>query len=213
PILEVRDLVKEFDGGLTRRGGHRAVAGVRFSAGYGETLGIVGESGSGKSPIARCALRLEEPTAGTNALKGRDPSAHSRRRLRTLRRSVQMVFQDPYASLDPRRRISASLAEPLRIHGMWDGPERGRARLVELMEMVGLHAADLGKFPHQFSGGQLQRIAIARALAVEPALIAFDEPVSSLDVSTQAEIITMLERIQRETGTSYLFIAHDLAVV
>ncbi|QFG26176.1 ABC transporter ATP-binding protein [Actinomadura sp. WMMB 499] len=214
PVLEIKDLVKEFGGGLlSRRGGHRAVDGVSFGVGRGETLGIVGESGSGKSTIARCALRLEEPTAGTVTFRGDDVTAMNRGRLRELRRHVQMVFQDPYASLDPRRRVAASLAEPLRIHGMWDGAERGRARLVELLEMVGLHAADLGKYPHQFSGGQLQRIAIARALAVGPALIAFDEPVSSLDVSTQAEIITMLERIQRETGTSYLFIAHDLAVV
>ncbi|MFV2177148.1 dipeptide ABC transporter ATP-binding protein [Actinomadura sp. LOL_016] len=214
PVLEITGLVKEFGGGLLgRRGGHRAVDGVSFAVGRGETLGIVGESGSGKSTIARCALRLEEPTAGTVTFQGDDVTAMNRGRLRELRRRVQMVFQDPYASLDPRRRISASLAEPLRIHGMWKGPEQGRARQVELLEMVGLHAADLGKYPHQFSGGQLQRIAIARALAVEPALIAFDEPVSSLDVSTQAEIITLLERIQRETGTAYLFIAHDLAVV
>ena len=214
PVLEIEALVKEYAGtGMSGKSrGKRAVDTVDLTLARGETLGLVGESGSGKSTIARCALRLEKPTGGVVRINGLDVTNLAARQMRGLRQKAQMVFQDPYASFDPRRPIGSSLAEPLKIHGLWES-ETGHEQLRELMSTVTLDPADLSKYPHEFSGGQLQRIAIARALTLEPDLIVFDEPVSSLDVSTQAEVITLLEDLQDQSGMAYLFIAHDLSIV
>jgi oligopeptide/dipeptide ABC transporter ATP-binding protein len=218
PLLEVEGLVKRFP--ITRGivfqrriGSVRAVDGVSFTLGRGETLGLVGESGCGKSTVAKLLLRLEQATAGQARYKGEDIFAMSPRRLRRLRRDIQIVLQDPYASLNPRMTVGDIVGEPFDIHP--DAAPKGerRAAVQELLEVVGLDPDHVNRYPHQFSGGQRQRIGIARALALRPEVIVCDEPVSALDVSVQAQVINLLERLQRDYGLAYLFIAHDLSVV
>jgi oligopeptide/dipeptide ABC transporter ATP-binding protein len=216
PLLQVTDLVKHFPitkGLLRRTVGHvRAVDGVSFAVGAGETVGLVGESGSGKSTVARLVLRLLDPTAGSIAFDGREIAGMSQRELVPLRRNMQIVFQDPVSSFDPRMTVCSVITEPLEAQGISSGaPARDRA--AELLELVGLSTRDLDKYPHQFSGGQAQRIGIARALATDPRLLVCDEAVSALDVSVQAQVLNLLRRLQVELGLSYLFIAHDLNVV
>ncbi len=208
-LLEVAGLAKHF---RTRSGLLRAVDGVSFSLARGETLALVGESGCGKSTTARLVLRLIEPTAGTVRFDGQDVTALPSKDLRRLRRRMQIVFQDPFASLNPRMTVGAALDEPLAIHGRGNAAER-RARVAELLHLVGLRPEHASRHPREFSGGQRQRIGIARALALEPALVVLDEPVSALDVSVQAQVVNLLGDLQRRLGLSYLFIAHDLAVV
>jgi oligopeptide transport system ATP-binding protein len=217
-LLEVRDLVKHFPltrGVVVRKrvGTIRAVDGVSFTVGHAETLGLVGESGCGKSTVARVLLGLERPTAGEALFEGEDVFRMSRARLRELRREIQIVLQDPYSSLNPRMTVGDIVGEPFAVHG--DVVPRGdrRRRVQELLEVVGLDPDHVHRYPHQFSGGQRQRIGIARALALHPRLIVCDEPVSALDVSVQAQVVNLLEGLQREFGLSYLFIAHDLSVV
>jgi peptide/nickel transport system ATP-binding protein/oligopeptide transport system ATP-binding protein len=216
PLLEVTDLVKHYPvrtGILRRRAGTvHAVDGVSFSLGTGETLGLVGESGCGKSTVARSVLRLVEPTGGSIRLNGLDITHLGKTELRTHRRSMQIVFQDPFASLNPRMSAGDIVGEPLSVHGLASGREK-QARVAELFEQVGLRGDQMRNYPHQFSGGQRQRICIARALALGPSLIVCDEPVSALDVSIQAQVINLLIDLQRKHDFSYLFIAHDLAVV
>jgi oligopeptide transport system ATP-binding protein len=216
PLLEVTDLVKHYPvrtGILRRRAGTvHAVDGVSFSLGTGETLGLVGESGCGKSTVARSVLRLVEPTGGSIRLNGLDITHLGKTELRTHRRSMQIVFQDPFASLNPRMSAGDIVGEPLSVHGLASGREK-QARVAELFEQVGLRGDQMRNYPHQFSGGQRQRICIARALALGPSLIVCDEPVSALDVSIQAQVINLLIDLQRQHDFSYLFIAHDLAVV
>jgi peptide/nickel transport system ATP-binding protein/oligopeptide transport system ATP-binding protein len=215
-LLEVTDLVKHYPvrAGILRRaaGTVHAVDGVSFSLGVGETLGLVGESGCGKSTVARSVLRLVEPTGGSIRVNGRDITHLSKTELRPVRRSMQIVFQDPFASLNPRMTAGDIVGEPLSVHGLASGRER-RERVATLFEQVGLRPDQMRNYPHQFSGGQRQRICIARALALGPSLIVCDEPVSALDVSIQAQVINLLIDLQRKHGFSYLFIAHDLAVV
>ena len=215
-LLEVRDLKKYFPihGGVLKSTiGHvYAVDGVSFTLAEGETLGLVGESGCGKSTTARVILRLLQATSGEVTYDGQDVMAASRRDMRRLRRDMQIIFQDPYASLNPRMRVKNIVAEPLRIHRIGSESER-RERVVRLLETVGLTAEHADRYPHEFSGGQRQRIGIARALALNPRLIVCDEPVSALDVSIRAQIINLLEDLQDEFKLTYLFIAHDLAVV
>jgi oligopeptide transport system ATP-binding protein len=215
PLLEVRDLVKHFPvrhGAFGRiRGQVRAVDGVSFDLWRGETLGLVGESGCGKSTTGRALLRLVEPTAGEVRFDGQDVRALDRDGLRALRRRAQLVFQDPVASLNPRLSVGAMLEEALTVHRL-GGPNR-RDRAVELLEQVGLSADHIDRYPHEFSGGQRQRLGIARALSVEPDLLVLDEPVSALDVSVQAQVINLLADLQEKLGLTYLFIAHDLALV
>ncbi len=208
-VLDVRDLVKHFPG---RRGTEvHAVCGVSFTLARGETLGVVGESGCGKTTTARLVLNLVPSTSGSVNYAGEDVLAARGGRLRALRRQMQVVFQDPYASLNPRRSVGSIIAAPLRVHGLYRNG--GRARVEELLELTGLEPAHANRFPHEFSGGQRQRISIARALALEPQLFVLDEPVSALDVSVRAGIVNLLEDLQDRLGLAYLFIAHDLAVV
>jgi oligopeptide transport system ATP-binding protein len=215
PLVQVRDLVKEFE---LRRTSWRtepatvyAVSGVSFDIRAGEALALVGESGCGKSTTARCVLRLIEPSSGSVRFDGVELTELSSSRLREARRRFQMVFQDPYTSLNPRMTVGEIVAEPLLVHGATS--ERQRERVDELLEQVQLGTDAADRYPHQFSGGQRQRVGIARALALSPDLIALDEPVSALDVSIQAEIIRLLQRLRDELGLAYLFIAHDLSVV
>jgi len=215
PVLRVVELVKHYAaGGLLgrRQPPVRAVDGVSFEIGPGETLGLVGESGCGKSTVGRTVIRLQEPTAGKAFFEGTDLFALDRRSLRRLRRRMQIIFQDPYSSLNPRMRIGDAVAEGIEIHRLASRAET-RRRVALLLEEVGLDPAYAGRYPHEFSGGQRQRVGIARALAVEPSFIVCDEPVSALDVSVQAQVLNLLTELQRRRGLSYLFIAHDLAVV
>jgi oligopeptide/dipeptide ABC transporter ATP-binding protein len=216
PVLEVANLKKHFPvrKGLLRRtiGQVYAVDDVTFSIGEGETLGLVGESGCGKSTVARTVLRLIEPTAGTIRLDGHDVTQLGRRDMRPHRRQMQIIFQDPFSSLDPRMSAGAIVGEPLLVHGVANSKER-EEQVAAVFDQVGLRRAQMTAYPHEFSGGQRQRISIARALALNPKLIVADEPVSALDVSIQAQVINLLMDLQREKQLSYLFIAHDLAVV
>ncbi len=217
PMLEVRGLRKHFvlarDSFLEPRRVLRAVDGVDLTVFPGETVGLVGESGCGKSTLARVVMRLDEPTEGTVVFDGTDISHQSQARIRPLRRRMQMIFQDPYGSLNPRMTVGQILAGPLRLHGLADGASATRARVGELLDLVGLPPAAAARFPHEFSGGQRQRISIARALAVEPVFVLADEPISALDVNIQAQIINLMIGLQERLGLTYLFIAHDLAVV
>jgi oligopeptide transport system ATP-binding protein len=217
PLLEVTDLVKHFpikQGILIDREVDqvRAVDGISFSIASGETLGLVGESGSGKSTACRAVLQLIEPTSGSIRFEGEEIAGLSRRRMRPLRREMQMIFQDPYASLNPRKRIGQIVGDPLKRQGIASGAEL-RRRVQELLERVGLATEHYNRFPHEFSGGQRQRIGIARALALKPKLVIADEPVSALDVSIQAQIVNLLDDLQDEFGLTYLFVAHDIGVV
>ncbi|HEX5216293.1 MAG TPA: ATP-binding cassette domain-containing protein [Vicinamibacterales bacterium] len=214
-LVDVRRLVKEFPtaGKLFRRGApFRAVDEVTFHVDAGETFGLVGESGCGKTTTGRCLLRLIEPTSGEIRINDLDVRALSGGELRRARRHFQIVFQDPYSSLNPRMRVGQIVREPLVIHRIGTRDEQ-RARVASLFELVGLDPVDAEKYPHQFSGGQRQRIGLARALALEPALVICDEPVSALDVSVQAQVINLLLDLQRRLGLTYLFIAHDLRLV
>nr|WP_269815577.1 dipeptide ABC transporter ATP-binding protein [Elioraea thermophila] len=217
PLLRVDTLVKRFPvkGGILRRtiDEVHAVSGVSFTLGRAETLGLVGESGCGKSTTGRLILRLIEPTSGTVWFEGRNVTALDRHQLLALRRDMQIIFQDPFASLNPRMTVGAIIGEALIIHGLAKSQRQREDRVVELLETVGLRADHMRRFPHEFSGGQRQRIGIARALAVSPKLIVCDEPVSALDVSIQAQVVNLLEDLQEKFGLSYLFIAHDLSVV
>ena len=217
PLLLVKNLKKYFPirGGLFSREVARvhAVDDVSFTIQKGETLGLVGESGCGKSTTGRCILRLIEPTAGEVVFEGKDVTALDKRSLRHLRRDMQIIFQDPYASLNPRMTVGSIIGEALVIHKLAKTRKEREERVVHLLETVGLSSDHLRRYPHEFSGGQRQRIGIARALAVSPKLIVADEPVSALDVSIQAQIINLLEQLQAQFGLTYLFIAHDLSVV
>jgi len=216
PVLDVRDLKKHFPirkGLLQRTGGTVfAVDGVSFSIQEGETLGLVGESGCGKSTVGRTILRLIEPTAGSIKIDGHDITHLSRTELRPYRRQMQIIFQDPFSSLDPRMSAGDIVAEPMRVHRTARGQDV-KKRVAELFERVGLREAQMASYPHQFSGGQRQRIGIARALALRPKLIIGDEPVSALDVSIQAQVLNLMMDLQRELRLAYLFISHNLAVV
>ena len=217
PLVEVRDLVKHFpilQGAILRRqiGAVHAVDGISFRISEGETMGLVGESGCGKSTTGRLLIRLLDPTSGEVRFRGEDIGRLGRERLRVLRREMQIIFQDPYASLNPRMRVGETIGDPLAIHGIGNRATR-RARVHQLLERVGLAPHHAARYPHEFSGGQRQRIGIARALVLDPRLIVCDEPVSSLDVSIQAQIVNLLKGLQRELKLSYLFISHDLGVV
>ncbi|NTW01180.1 MAG: ATP-binding cassette domain-containing protein, partial [Oscillochloris sp.] len=215
-LLEVSNLKKYFaiKGGLMRRtvATVKAVDGVSFKVRRGETLGLVGESGCGKTTTGRTILRLEQATSGEVTFEGKDVLKASGRQMKAMRRDMQIVFQDPYASLDPRITIGESVAEGLVIHGVGTPKDR-QERVREVLTKVGLHASQINRFPHEFSGGQRQRIGIARALIMEPKLIVCDEPVSALDVSIQSQVLNLLRSLQREFGLTYLFIAHNLSVV
>jgi oligopeptide/dipeptide ABC transporter ATP-binding protein len=214
-LLAVAALSKDYrvPSGPFRHERLRAVDGVSLTLRAGETLGVVGESGSGKSTLARCILQLERPSGGTVTFEGRELTALVGRALRGVRRLVQLVFQDPAASLNPRLTAGYTVAEPLRLHGLRQGDAAVQARVEELFGWVGLGPEHRGRYPHQLSGGQQQRVAIARALACEPRLLALDEPTSALDVSVQAALLALLRDLQRRLGLAYLFISHDLAVV
>ena len=215
PALEVTDLVKVFpikqlQGIRVIRSLVQAVSNVSFSINEGTTLGLVGESGSGKSTVARCVLQLLTPSSGSVKYQGIELVGMTRKKLQPLRQQMQMVFQDPYASLDPRLTVGNAISEPLQVHKV---PGSHRDRVAELLELVGLAPDHAKRFPHEFSGGQRQRVGVARALALEPKLIVLDEPVSALDVSIQAGVMNLLQDLQARLGLSYLFIAHDLSVV
>jgi ABC-type oligopeptide transport system ATPase subunit len=213
-LVEVSHLVKQFRrGGLLRKGSAvPAVDDVSFAIDEGETFGLVGESGSGKTTTGRCILRLIEPTSGAVRFRGEDVLAFSSRRLREARRQMQIVFQDPYSSLNPRMKARAIVEEPLIIHRLGDRAGR-RSRVAELFDLVGLDPAHLERHPHEFSGGQRQRIGLARALALNPSFLVLDEPVSALDVSVQAQVVNLLMDLQQQLKLTYLFIAHDLRLV
>jgi len=215
-VLEVTDLKKHYPvhKGLLRRtvGQVRAVDGVSFTIGEGETLGLVGESGCGKSTVGRTVLRLIEPTAGHISISGTEITHLDKKALRPYRRQMQIIFQDPFSSLDPRMSAGDIVAEPLRVHRIAKGKDV-KAKVAALFDRVGLRKAQMDSYPHQFSGGQRQRIGIARALALQPKLIVGDEPVSALDVSIQAQVLNLMLDLQREMGLAYLFISHNLAVV
>ncbi len=216
-LIEVRDLVKHFpiNKGLLQRqvGAVRAVDGVTFDVRAGETLGIVGESGCGKSTTARLITRLLTPTSGTISFEGRDIAGLKHSELKPLRREMQMVFQDPYSSLNPRKTVGTIIGEPFVIHGVESDREKRKKRVQELMESVGLNPEHYNRYPHEFSGGQRQRIGVARAIALRPKMIVADEPVSALDVSIQAQILNLMRDLQRELKLTIVFIAHDLSVV
>jgi oligopeptide transport system ATP-binding protein len=216
-LVQVRDLVKHFPikTGIIfdhEVGRVRAVDGVSFDVAEGETLGLVGESGCGKSTLCRAILQLLQPTSGSVRFQGQELAGRGVRAMRPLRREMQMIFQDPYASLNPRKRVGQIVGDPLRLHGLASGREL-RSQVGELLERVGLGAEHFNRFPHEFSGGQRQRIGIARALALRPKLIIADEPVSALDVSIQAQIINLLDDLQKEFKLTYIFVAHDLGVI
>ncbi|MBV9363292.1 MAG: dipeptide ABC transporter ATP-binding protein [Solirubrobacterales bacterium] len=217
-LVEVRNLVKHFP--ITRGivfqkqiGAVRAVDDITFDVKRGETLGIVGETGCGKSTTARLLVRLLDPTSGTITIEGQDVAAAKKDDLKALHREVQMVFQDPYSSLNPRKTVGSIIAEPFVIHGLLKDSGERRKRVQELMDRVGLNPEHFNRFPHEFSGGQRQRIGVARAIALEPKLLVADEPVSALDVSIQAQVLNLLRGLQREMGLTLIFIAHDLSVV
>jgi len=216
PLVEIREIRKYFPirKGMMQREVARvhAVDGVSFAVQEGETLGLVGESGCGKSTLGRTIVRLYEPTAGQIIFQGQAIEGHGARQLRPLRREMQMVFQDPYASLNPRKRVGSIIGDPMKIHHLGNAKER-KARVEELLETVGLSPEHFNRYPHEFSGGQRQRIGIARALALRPKLIVADEPVSALDVSIQSQMLNLLEDLQTEFRLTYIFIAHDLGVV
>ncbi|MFN3455851.1 MAG: ABC transporter ATP-binding protein [Pseudobdellovibrio sp.] len=216
-LLKVDNLVKHFPiyGGLLSRqvAAVKAVQNISFELKKGETLGLVGESGCGKSTLGRCLIRLIEPSSGTLYFKGENITNASGNRLRDLRKSMQIIFQDPYASLNPRMTVGAILEEPLIIHNLYPNEKARKERVQELINLVGLRPEHATRYPHEFSGGQRQRVGIARALAVNPELIICDEPVSALDVSIQAQVINLLMELQKKLGLTYVFIAHDLKVV
>ncbi|HWE11579.1 MAG TPA: dipeptide ABC transporter ATP-binding protein [Solirubrobacteraceae bacterium] len=218
PLIEVRDLVKHFPikrGLIFQRevGAVKAVDGVSFDVLQGETLGIVGETGCGKSTTARLVCRLMDPTSGSITFEGRDVGAQKGDKLKALHRDMQMVFQDPYSSLNPRKTIGSIIADPFIIHGLYTGAGERKRRVQDLMDRVGLNPEHYNRYPHEFSGGQRQRIGVARAIALEPKLLVADEPVSALDVSIQAQVLNLLRDLQRDMGLTLIFIAHDLSVV
>jgi oligopeptide/dipeptide ABC transporter ATP-binding protein len=218
PLIEVRHLVKHFpitQGIVLQRqvGAVKAVDDISFQVMAGETLGIVGETGCGKSTTARLMVRLLEPTAGEVLFEGENIANHKREGVKALRRKMQMIFQDPYSSLNPRKTVGSIIADPFVIHGMLKGEGERKKRVQELMDRVGLNPEHYNRYPHEFSGGQRQRIGVARAIALDPKLLVADEPVSALDVSIQAQVLNLLRELQRELGLTLIFIAHDLSVV
>jgi oligopeptide/dipeptide ABC transporter ATP-binding protein len=217
-LVEVRDLVKHFPikrGVIFQRqiGAVKAVDGISFDVKEGETLGIVGETGCGKSTTARLLCRLMDPTSGTITIDGRDVSGQKGDELKAMHREVQMVFQDPYSSLNPRKSVGSIISDPFIIHGLYSGAAERKRRVQDLMDRVGLNPEHYNRYPHEFSGGQRQRIGVARAIALEPKLLIADEPVSALDVSIQAQVLNLLRELQRDMGLTLVFIAHDLSVV
>jgi oligopeptide/dipeptide ABC transporter ATP-binding protein len=215
PVLAVRDLVKHYPArGTQRQQGSvvHAVDGVSFEIAANETLGLVGETGCGKSTVARLATRLLEPTSGTVSYDGTDITHWSSRRLKPVRRDIQIIFQDPYSSLNPRRRVGSIVGDPLRVHGMGSASER-RARVEEVLRLVGLDPTHADRYPHQFSGGQRQRIGVARAIVTNPRLVVADEPVSALDVSIQAQVLNLVDELRHTFGLALLFISHDVSVI